>query len=111
MIEKIIVDRLVIKEDIKARLTESIETSMNIAEKLVKIDAIGNETKLYSGNYSCPDCGISFEELSSRMFSFNNPEGACPECTGIGYLMRMDEDLIIPDKNKTLYDVYFSKNK
>lgn len=100
----IVVDRLVIKEDIKARLTESIETAMNIADKLVKIDVIGNETKLYSGNYSCPDCGISFEELSSRMFSFNNPEGACPECTGIGYLMRMDEDLLIPDKNLTLYD-------
>ena len=59
---------------------------------------------LYSSNYACPDCGISFEELSPRMFSFNNPQGACPECTGIGYLMKMDEDLIIPDKSKTLYD-------
>ena len=60
--------------------------------------------KIYSQHYACTDCGISFEELTPRMFSFNNPYGACPECTGIGYLMRMDEDLIIPDKNKTLYD-------
>ena len=59
---------------------------------------------LFSQNYACPDCNISIEELSPRMFSFNNPFGACQECTGIGYLMRMNEDLIIPDKNKTLYD-------
>lgn len=100
----IIIDRLVIKEDIKARLTESIEMAMKAAENLVKVDIHGKEEKLYSGNYSCPDCGISFEEISSRMFSFNNPEGACPDCTGIGYLMKMDEDLLIPDKNLTLYE-------
>lgn len=100
----IIIDRLVIKEDIKARLTESIEMAMKAAENLVKIDIHGKEEKLYSGNYSCPVCGISFEEISSRMFSFNNPEGACPDCTGIGYLMKMDEDLLIPDKNLTLYE-------
>lgn len=63
-----------------------------------------SEEMLFSQNYACPDCGISFEELSPRMFSFNNPFGACPTCTGIGYLMKMDEDLIIPDKSKTLYD-------
>lgn len=100
----IIVDRLVIKEEIRNRLAESIETAMRHSENLVKIDIVGKEEKLFSGNYACPDCGISFEELSPRMFSFNNPIGACPECTGIGYLMRMDENLIIPDKNKTLYD-------
>ena len=63
-----------------------------------------NKEKLYSYNYACPDCGISFAELTPRMFSFNNPLGLCPNCTGIGYLMKMDEDLIIPDKDKTLYD-------
>ena len=100
----VIVDRLVIKEDIRNRLAESIEIAMKYANNLVKIDIPKVGEKLYSGNYACPDCEISFEELSPRMFSFNNPQGACPECTGIGYLMKMDEDLIIPDKNKTLYD-------
>ena len=102
---EIIVDRLVIKKDINARLTESIETAMKIADNLVKVSISGKkEEKLYSGNYSCPKCGFNFEELTPRMFSFNNPEGACPECTGIGYLLKMDEDLICPDKNLTLYD-------
>ena len=103
----IIVDRLVIKEDIRSRLTESVEIAFKYANNLVLIGIGGTtETKdvLYSQNYACPDCNISFEELSPRMFSFNNPFGACPECLGIGYLMKMDEDLIIPDKNKTLYD-------
>ena len=100
----IIVDRLVVKDEIRNRLAESIETAMKHSENLVKVDIPGKEEKLYSGNYACPDCNISFEELSPRMFSFNNPMGACPECTGIGYLMRIDEDLIIPDKTKTLYD-------
>ena len=101
---EIIVDRLVIKEDIRTRLTESVETALKYGNNLVLIDAVGKEEKLFSQNYSCPDCGFSFEEITPRMFSFNNPFGACPECTGIGYLMTMDEDLIIPDKNKTLYD-------
>ena len=106
---EIIVDRLVIKEDIRNRLAESIEIAMKHADNLVLVDIIQNdksnhEEKLFSGNYACPDCGISFPELSPRMFSFNNPFGACPTCTGIGYLMKMDEDLIIPDKDKTLYD-------
>ena len=111
----IIVDRLVIKEDIRSRLTESIETAFKYANNLVLIDVIhvgadgsvhpkAHEELLFSQNYACPDCNISFEELSPRMFSFNNPFGACPECLGIGYLMKIDEDLIIPDKNKTLYD-------
>ena len=100
----LIVDRLVIKQDIRSRLTESVETALKAADNLVKIDIVGQKEVLYSCNYACPDCGFSFPELTPRMFSFNNPYGACPECTGIGYLMKMDEDLIIPDKNKTLYD-------
>ncbi len=63
-----------------------------------------NKMILYSSNYACPDCGFSFPEITPRMFSFNNPYGACPTCMGIGYLMKMDEDLIVPDKGKTLYD-------
>ena len=101
---ELIVDRLVIKPDIVSRLTESVEIALKHAEKLVLIDIVGQKPVLYSCNYACPDCGFSFPELTPRMFSFNNPFGACPACTGIGYLMKMDEDLIIPDKNKTLYD-------
>ena len=114
---EIIVDRLVIKDDIRSRLTESIETAFKYANNLVLVSVVGatssrpqdecankNLELLFSQNYACPDCNISFEELSPRMFSFNNPFGACPDCLGIGYLMKMDEDLIIPDKNKTLYD-------
>lgn len=101
---ELIIDRLVVKSEIRGRLTESIELAMKNAENLVKVDIVNGEEKLFSSNYACPDCGISFEELTPRMFSFNNPFGACPACTGIGYLMKMDEDLIIPDKTKTLYD-------
>ena len=101
---EVVVDRLVIKEDIVGRLTESIETALKQAENLVLIDIVGEKQVLYSCNYACPDCGFSFPELTPRMFSFNNPYGACPKCSGIGYLMKMDEDLIIPDKTKTLYD-------
>ena len=102
---ELIVDRLVIKDDIRSRLTESVETALKHANNIVIIDdATHKKESLFSQNYACPDCGISFEELTPRMFSFNNPFGACPSCTGIGYLMKIDEDLIIPDKNKTLYD-------
>ena len=99
----IIVDRLVIKKDIRSRLAESVETALKYANNLVTI-ATPEEEILFSQNYACPDCNINFEELTPRMFSFNNPFGACPDCLGLGYLMSMDEDLIIPDKNKTLYD-------
>ncbi len=110
----IVVDRLVIREDIRSRLTESIETALSHANKLVVIE-VANKLEenakithskqiLFSCNYACPDCGFSFPEITPRMFSFNNPMGACPSCLGIGYLMKMDEDLIIPDKTKTLYD-------
>lgn len=100
---ELIVDRLVVKSDIRARLTESIETALKNADNLVLVSTSDNEI-LFSQNYACPDCGFSFPELTPGLFSFNNPFGACPKCTGIGYLMRMDEDLIIPDKSKTLYD-------
>ncbi len=104
---ELIVDRLVVKEDIRSRLAESVEIALKHAENLVLVNIINkdeNKMVLYSSNYACPDCGFSFPELTPRMFSFNNPYGACPDCMGIGYLMKMDEDLIIPDKNKTLYD-------
>ncbi|MBR2786454.1 MAG: excinuclease ABC subunit UvrA [Clostridia bacterium] len=152
---EIVVDRLVIKPEIRARLTESIETALKNANNLVLVTTndIGNDSSLidrlnileydklskkttnnindedsleqeelieeniansikkkgeyeilFSQNYACPDCGFSFPELTPGLFSFNNPFGACPKCTGIGYLLRMDEDLIIPDKTKTLYD-------
>ncbi len=102
---ELIIDRLVVKEDIRSRLAEDIEMAFKYAEKLVLIEDATNKTEtLYSGNYACPDCGISIGELTPRMFSFNNPYGACPSCSGIGFLMKMDEELIIPDKNKTLYD-------
>ena len=100
----LIVDRLVVKPEIRSRLTESVEIALKHANNIVTVDIPGKGETLYSQNYACPDCGFSFPELTPRMFSFNNPQGACPECTGIGYLMKMDEDLIIPDKNKTLYD-------
>ena len=100
---ELIVDRLVIREDIRSRLAESIEISLKYANNLVLVTT-PNEEMLFSQNYACPDCNISIEELTPRMFSFNNPFGACPECTGIGYLMRINEDLIVPDKSKTLYD-------
>jgi len=104
---EIIVDRLVVKSEIRARLTESIEIALKNANNLVLITTSdSNEEKeiLFSQNYACPDCGFSFPELTPGLFSFNNPFGACPKCTGIGYLMRIDEDLVIPDKTKTLYD-------
>ena len=104
---ELVVDRLVVKEDIRSRLTESVEVALKNADNLVLVNVIAKgEDKmiLYSSNYACPDCGFSFPEITPRMFSFNNPYGACPTCMGIGYLMKMDEDLIIPDKNKTLYD-------
>ena len=102
---EIIVDRLVIKEDIRSRLTESVEIALKNANNLALVEDVTNKKEmLFSANYACPDCNISFDELSPRMFSFNNPFGACPTCTGLGFLMKMDEDLIVPDKNKTLYD-------
>ena len=100
----LIVDRLVVKENVRSRLTESVETALKHANNLVSVDVPKKQEMLFSTDYACANCGFSFPELTPRMFSFNNPFGACPTCMGIGYLMIMDEDLIIPDKNKTLYD-------
>jgi len=98
-----VVDRLVIREDVRGRLGDSIETAMELSGGLVIIrDNDSGEELTFSGNYACPDCGISIEELTPRMFSFNNPYGACPECAGLGTLMRADPDIIIPDKSKSL---------
>lgn len=99
---EIVVDRLIVRPDIQKRLTDSIETTLNLAGGLLVIDVIGKKELLFSQNFACPDCGISMEELTPRMFSFNNPYGACPTCTGLGSLLKMDPDLIIEDKTKSL---------
>ena len=97
----VVVDRLVVKPTIQKRLTDSLETALKLANGLVVIDCDGNE-ELYSVNYACPDCGISLEEIEPRMFSFNTPYGACPECFGLGFRQVVDPDLICPDKTLTL---------
>ena len=99
---EIVVDRLVVKEGIEQRLTDSIENVLNLAEGLMTVDVIGGEPIQFSESFSCPDCGISIEEIEPRSFSFNNPFGACPECFGLGYKMEFDEDLMIPDKRLSI---------
>lgn len=99
---EIVVDRLVVKEGMEGRLVSSIETVIDVAEGLLIVDVIGSEPLNFSQSFSCPDCGISVEEIEPRSFSFNNPFGACPECFGLGYKMEFDEDLIIPDKSKSI---------
>ena len=99
---EIIVDRLVVKEGIEKRLADSIENVLHLAEGLMVVDIIGGEPMNFSQSFSCPDCGISIEEIEPRSFSFNNPFGACPECFGLGYRMEFDEDLIIPDKKLSI---------
>ena len=97
----VVVDRLVVKDGMRKRLTDSLETALKLAEGLVVISCEGKDT-LYSTNYSCPDCGISVEEIEPRLFSFNNPYGACPECNGLGYTTKIDPKLVIGDPNRTL---------
>ena len=99
---KIIVDRLVVKEGINRRLTDSIENVMELANGLMIVDIIGGEPMNFSDSFACPDCGISIEEVEPRSFSFNNPFGACPECFGLGYKMEFDVDLMIPDKTLSI---------
>jgi excinuclease ABC subunit A len=101
---EVVVDRLIIREDIRKRLAESIETVLRLSGGLLLVDVIDKEEILFSQNFSCSDCQISIEELAPRMFSFNNPFGACPLCTGLGVLLEMDPDLIIPDKSLSLID-------
>lgn len=99
---EIVVDRLVVKPGIEKRLTDSLETVLNLANGLVLVDVQGAEMLRFSQSFSCPDCGISIEEIEPRSFSFNNPFGACPECYGLGYKMEFDEDLMIPDKSLSI---------
>ena len=102
---EIVVDRLVIREDITRRLTDSVEIASNLAGGLVVINVVGEDRDiLFSQNYACEDCGVSIEELTPRMFSFNNPFGACPACMGLGSQMKLDPDLIIPNKNLSIIE-------
>ena len=99
---EIVVDRLVVREGIQKRLTDSLETALELAEGLVEIDVIDGELLTFSQSFSCPDCGISISEVEPRSFSFNNPFGACPDCFGLGYKMEFDVDLMIPDMSKSI---------
>ena len=98
----IVVDRLVVKEGVQRRMTDSIENVLNLADGLLVVDVIGGEPVTFSQSFSCPDCGISISEVEPRSFSFNNPFGACPECFGLGYKMEFDVDLMIPDKSLSI---------
>lgn len=99
---EVVVDRLVVKDGIQQRLTDSIENVIKIAEGLMIVDVVGGEPINFSMSFSCPDCGISIDEIEPRSFSFNNPFGACPDCFGIGFKMEFDEDLLIPDKSLSI---------
>ena len=99
---EIVVDRLVVKPGIEKRLADSIETVLGLSDGLLVVEVIGGEILTFSSSYACPDCGISIEEVEPRSFSFNNPFGACPECSGLGYKMEFDEDLMIPDKSLSI---------
>lgn len=97
-----VVDRIIVKDGIEGRLTDSIETSLKMAEGLVLVNIIGEEDRLYSEHFACADCGISIDELVSRMFSFNSPFGKCERCDGLGTLMEIDEDLVVPNKDLSI---------
>jgi excinuclease ABC subunit A len=99
---EIVVDRLVIKPEIQKRLSDSIETVLHLSNGILVVDVIGKEEILFSQNFACSDCGISIEELTPRMFSFNNPFGACSNCSGLGTLLKIDPDMVIPDRSKSL---------
>ncbi len=99
---EILVDRIVIKDEVRGRLTDSVETSLGLSGGLVIAEMPGSVEVLFSQNYACPDCGISIEELTPRMFSFNNPYGACPTCTGLGMKLEIDPELIFPNKNLSI---------
>ncbi|MDD5853219.1 MAG: excinuclease ABC subunit UvrA [Lachnospiraceae bacterium] len=99
---EIVVDRLVVHEGIEKRLTDSAENALALAEGILLIDVVGGEEMTFSQSFSCPDCGVSIDEIEPRNFSFNNPFGACPDCSGLGYRMEFDEDLMIPDKSLSI---------
>ncbi|WP_068779022.1 excinuclease ABC subunit UvrA [Paenibacillus sp. GM2] len=104
---EVIVDRVVVKEDVRSRLADSIETALKMSGGQILIDIIGQEELRFSSNFACPICGFSMEELSPRMFSFNSPFGACPECDGLGVKMIIDPDLLVPDRSKSIEDGAF----
>lgn len=99
---EIVVDRLVVKEGINKRLTDSVETALKLADGVMMVDVIGGEPINFSQSFACPDCGISIDEIQPRSFSFNNPFGACPDCLGIGYTMNFDTELLIPDESLSI---------
>lgn len=99
---EIIVDRLVVKPGIEKRLTDSIETVLNLSEGLLMVDTMDGNIRMFSQSFACPDCEISIDEIEPRSFSFNNPFGACPDCFGLGYKMEFDVDLMIPDKSRSI---------
>lgn len=99
---EVVVDRLLVKPEIKARLAGSIETALNLSEGIVVIDIESGKEKMFSEHFSCPSCGINLPEIAPRIFSFNNPYGACPACSGLGFKMEFDPELIVPDKNKSV---------
>lgn len=104
---EVVIDRIVVKPDIETRLADSLETALQLGEGKVLIDVIGQEELLFSSNLACPECGFSIDELAPRMFSFNSPYGACPECDGLGAKMIVDPDLVIPDYSKSIEDGAF----
>jgi excinuclease ABC subunit A len=104
---EVVVDRIVVKSDVQTRLADSIETALKISEGRVLVDIIDQEELLFSSNLACPECGFSIEELEPRMFSFNSPYGACPDCDGLGMKMIVDPDLLVPDTSKSIADAAF----
>ncbi|MCC5468056.1 excinuclease ABC subunit UvrA [Pelosinus baikalensis] len=101
---EVVVDRIVLREGINQRLADSLETALTLGEGVVNVDIIGDQERIFSQNFACIDCGISLPEIAPRMFSFNSPFGACPDCTGLGNNMEVDRSLIVPDTNKALID-------
>src|SRR5213079_2095961 len=101
---EVVIDRLVMKNDLRTRLTQSIETAAALAEGLVAIDVVDGESMLFSQNFACPDHGVSLAELQPRIFSFNAPHGACPRCTGLGSQQEIDPDLLVPDRSLSIDD-------
>lgn len=104
---EVVVDRIVVKSDVHSRLADSLETALNLAEGRVLVDVMGQEELLFSSNLACPECGFSIEELAPRMFSFNSPYGACPDCDGLGVKMIVDPELLVPDPNVSIQDGAF----
>ena len=101
---EIVVDRLIVRDNITKRLTDSLETAISLTGDVVMVEIVGGKTLNFSQNYACDDCGISLQELAPRLFSFNNPYGACPECDGLGHLLKVDPDLVVSDENKSLIE-------